>query len=101
MSNKKTDDVIEFMSHYSLESVLSGIIEMQMLLYGHDDKFIPASEYLATNALHACKKDGDRDFKWHDYEVLEQYGKNAYAPNVENLINETLKMVNSSITNIK
>lgn len=96
MSNKKTDDVIEFMSHYSLESVLSGIIEMQMLLYGHDDKFIPASEYLATNALHACKKDGDRDFKWHDYEVLEQYGKNAYAPNVENLINETLKMVNSS-----
>ena len=46
--------------------------------------------------MHACKKDGDRDFKWHDYEVLEQYGKNAYAPNVENLINETLKMVNSS-----
>ena len=96
MSRTATDDVVEFMSHYSLESVLSGIIEMQMLLYGHDDKFIPASEYLATNALYACKKDGDRDFKWHDYEVLEQYGKSAYAPNVEKLISETLKMVNAS-----
>lgn len=96
MSNQKTDDMIEFMSHYSLESVLSGIIEMQMLLYGHDDKFIPASEYLATNALYACKKDGDRDFKWHDYEVLEQYGQNAYIPNMEKLISETLKMVNAS-----
>lgn len=96
MSSKKTDDVVEFMSHYSLESVLSGIIEMQMLLYGHDDKFIPASEYLATNALYACKRDGDRDFKWCDYEVLEQYGKNAYIPNIEKLMYETLKMVNDS-----
>jgi hypothetical protein len=57
------------MSQYSLESVLSGIIEMQMLLYGHDDTFIPASEYLAANALYACKEKGNKDFMWHDYEV--------------------------------
>ena len=53
MSRTKTDEVIQFMSQYSLEEVLSGIIELQMLLYGHDDTFIPASEYLAVNALYA------------------------------------------------
>ena len=36
MSRTKTDEVIQFMSQYSLEEVLSGIIELQMLLYGHD-----------------------------------------------------------------
>lgn len=96
MSNKKTDDVVEFMSHYSLESVLSAIIEMQMPLYSYADKFIPASEYLATNALYACKQDGDRDFKWHDYKKLKQYGKSVYVTIWEKLILETLKMVNAS-----
>lgn len=48
MSRPTTDEVIQFMSQYSLEDVLSGIIELQMLLYGHDDTFIPASEYLAV-----------------------------------------------------
>lgn len=56
-----------------------------MLLYGHDDKSIPASEYLATNALFACKKDGERDFMWHDYKMLEMFAKNAFVPNVEKL----------------
>ena len=55
MVRSETDEVIQFMSQYSLEEVLSGIIELQMLLYGHDDTFIPASEYLAVNALYACK----------------------------------------------
>ena len=45
MSKPITDEVIQFMAQYSLEDVLSGIIELQMLLYGHDDTFIPASEY--------------------------------------------------------
>ena len=31
MSRTKTDEVIQFMSQYSLEEVLSGIIELQML----------------------------------------------------------------------
>lgn len=84
------------MSQYSLEAVLSGIIEMQMLLYGHDDTFIPATEYLAANALYACKEKTTKNFMWHDYKLLEQYAKNACAPNVEQLISETLKMVNSS-----
>jgi hypothetical protein len=40
-----TDEIVEFLSQYSLEDVLSGIIEMQMLLYGHGvDSLIPASE---------------------------------------------------------
>lgn len=46
-----------------------------MLLYGHDDTFIPASEYLAVNALYACKEYGNKDFMWRDYEILEQYAK--------------------------
>ena len=83
MTKSSTDDLIQFMSQYSLESVLSGIIEMQMLLYGHDDTFIPASEYLAANVLYACKEKGNKDFMWHDYEVLEQYSKSSFAPNVE------------------
>lgn len=91
-----TDEVNDFLSQYSLESVLSGIIEMQMLLYGHDDTFIPAAEYLAANALCACGLEGTKEFKWADYQLLEQYGKDAYAPNVEKMITETLKMVNAS-----
>lgn len=96
MSKSSTDDMIQFMSQYSLESVLSGIIEMQMLLYGHDDTFIPAAEYLAANALYACKEKGAKDFMWHDYELLEQYSKNSFVPNVEQLFSDTLKMVNAS-----
>lgn len=96
MSRPTTDEVIQFMSQYSLEDVLSGIIELQMLLYGHDDTFIPASEYLAVNALYACKEVGNKDFMWRDYEILEQYAKNACAPNIEELFSETIKMVNAS-----
>lgn len=96
MSRPTTDEVIQFMSQYSLEDVLSGIIELQMLLYGHDDTFIPASEYLAVNALYACKEVGNKDFMWRDYEILEQYAKNAFAPNIEELFSETIKMVNAS-----
>ncbi|HUM85158.1 MAG TPA: hypothetical protein PLN48_15575 [Lachnospiraceae bacterium] len=96
MSKSSTDDMIQFMSQYSLESVLSGIIEMQMLLYGHDDTFIPAAEYLAANALYACKEKGIKNFMWHDYELLEQYSKNSFVPNVEQLFSETLRMANAS-----
>ena len=97
MNKSITDEVIQFMSQYSLESVLCGIIELQMLLYGHDDTFIPASEYLATNALYACNKEGsNKDFMWHDYEILEQYAKKVCVPNIEQLFSETLKMVNVS-----
>lgn len=96
MVKSSTDDVIRFMSQYSLESVLSGIIEMQMLLYGHDDTFIPAAEYLAANALYACKEKGEKNFMWHDYELLEQYSKNSAVPNVEQLFSETLKMANAN-----
>lgn len=96
MSRPTTDEVIQFMSQYSLEDVLSGIIELQMLLYGHDDTFIPASEYLAVNALYACKEVGNKDFMWRDYEILEQYAKNACAPNIEELFSETIKMINAS-----
>lgn len=93
-----TDEIIRFMSQYSLESILSGIIEMQMLLYGRDDMFIPAAEYLAANALYACSIEGTKEFKWADYQILEQYGKRAYTPNVEKLIAETLQMVNANDT---
>ena len=96
MSRTKTDEVIQFMSQYSLEEVLSGIIELQMLLYGHDDTFIPASEYLAVNALYACKEVGNKAFMWRDYEVLEQHAKSACAPNIDELFSETIKMVNAS-----
>ena len=96
MVRPETDEVIQFMSQYSLEKVLSGIIELQMLLYGHDDTFIPASEYLAVNALYACKKVGNKDFMWRDYEVLEQYAKKACAPNIDELFAETIRMVNAS-----
>lgn len=33
---------------------------------------------------------------WHDYELLEQYSKNSFVPNVEQLFSDTLKMVNAS-----
>ena len=85
MSKPITDEVIQFMAQYSLEDVLSGIIELQMLLYGHDDTFIPASEYLAVNALYACKEYGNKDFMWRDYEILEKYAKKACVPNIEEL----------------
>lgn len=98
MSNTMTTEIIKFMSQYSLENVLSGIIEMQMLLYGHDDMFIPAAEYLATNALHACSIEGTKEFKWADYQILEQYGKQAHSPDIEKLIVDTMKMVEASDT---
>ena len=96
MSKPTTDEVIQFMAQYSLEDVLSGIIELQMLLYGHDDTFIPASEYLAVNALYTCKEDGNKDFMWRDYEILEQYAEKACVPNIEELFSETLRMVNAN-----
>lgn len=96
MSKPATDEVVQFMSQYSLEEVLSGIIELQMLLYGHDDTFIPASEYLAVNALFACKEVGKKDFMWRDYEILEQYAKKACAPNIDELFSDTIKMANAS-----
>lgn len=91
-----TDEVIEFLSQYSLESVLSGIIEMQMLLYGHDDTFISASEYLATNALYACGDKETKPFNWSDYQRLEKYAKKAVSPDIEKLFTDTLTMVNAS-----
>lgn len=92
-----TDDIVEFLSRYSLEDILSGIIEMQLLLYGHGvDSLIPASEYYAANALFACKEKGRKTFEWGDYLRLEQYCKDAFAPNVEELFSETLKMVNAT-----
>ena len=96
MSKPATDEVVQFMSQYSLEEVLSGIIELQMLLYGHDDTFIPASEFLAVNALFACKEVGKKDFMWRDYEILEQYAKKACAPNIDELFSDTIKMANAS-----
>lgn len=96
MSDSLTNEVVDFLSQYSLESVLSGIIEMQILLCGHDDTFIPAAEYLATNALHACSIEGTKEFKWADYQLLEQYRKKAFTPNIEKMFEETLKMVNAS-----
>ncbi len=58
MSKSSTDDMIQFMSQYSLESVLSGIIEMQMLLYRHDDTFIPNLQNIwrRMHYMHAKKK---------------------------------------------
>ena len=96
MGRPTTNEVIQFMSQYSLEEVLSGIIELQMLLYGYDDTFIPASEYLASNALFACKENGNKDFMWRDYEILEWYAKSACVPNIENLFSETIIMANAS-----
>lgn len=47
-----TEGIVEFLSKYSLEDILSGIIEMQMLLYGRGvDPLIPDSEYYAANAF--------------------------------------------------
>lgn len=93
----KTDEIVEFLSKYSLEDVLSGIIEMQMLLYGHGvDSLIPASEYFATNALFACKENGNKLFEWEDYLKLEEYCKSVFIPNIEELLTETLKMVNTT-----
>lgn len=95
MSN--TDEIVDFLSQYSLEDVLSGIIEMQMLLYGHGvDSLISASEYFASNALFACNERGNKPFEWADYLKLEEYCKAAFTPNVEELFNETLKMVNAT-----
>lgn len=46
------DEIVEFLSKYSLEDILSGIIEMHMLLYGQGvDLLIHASKYYATNAF--------------------------------------------------
>ena len=48
----KIDESVEFLSKYSLEAILSGIIEMQILLYRRGvDSLIPASEYYAANAF--------------------------------------------------
>lgn len=91
-----SDEVCEFLSQYSLEDVLSGIIEMQMLLYGHDDTFISSAEYLATNALFVCNLESNKEFKWGDYQRLEKYGEECFKPSVEKLFSETMKMVNAS-----
>ncbi len=96
MSNSITDDLIDFLSQYSLESVLSGIIEMQILLYGHDDTFIPAAEYLATNSLYACDEKNVKPFNWSDYQILERYAKDAFAPKINSIFADTLAMVNAS-----
>lgn len=92
-----TDEIIDFLSTYSLEDSLSGIIEMQMLLYGHGvDSLIAASEYFAANALFASKENGTKNFEWSDYLKLEEYCKSAFSPNVSELISDTLKMVNAT-----
>ncbi|MFR7655139.1 hypothetical protein [Monoglobus pectinilyticus] len=70
-----------------MEDVLSGIIEMQMLLYGDGvDSLIPASEYFATNALFACKKSGNKPFQWEDYLELENHCKQLFIPIIEELL---------------
>ena len=70
---RKTDVIVNFLSEYSLEDALSGIIEMQILLYGYSEiPFIPAAEYFATNALFACKESGNKPFDWEDYLKLEK-----------------------------
>ncbi len=95
MSN--TDEIVEFLSQYSLEDVMSGIIEMQMLLYGNGvDSLIPASEYLAANALFSCKDSGNKLFEWGDYLKLKEYCKEAFTPNIKELFTETLKMVSAT-----
>lgn len=89
--------ILEFLSNYSLEDSLSGIIEMQMSLYGQGiDSLISASEYLATNALYACKESSNKLFDWEDYLVLENFCYEAFSPNIEELFCDALKMVNAT-----
>lgn len=92
-----TDKIVEFLSQYSLEDALSGIIEMQMLLYGHGvDSLISASEYFSTNALFACKENGNKPFEWKDYIKLEDYCKKAFTPSIEELFDEARKLANTT-----
>lgn len=94
---KKTNGILDYISQFSLEDVLSGIIEMQILLYGSDvDSLLPASEYLATNALFACKQEGNRRFEWADYLQLETYCKNFFAPSIDQFLLEALSLVNAN-----
>ena len=84
-----TDEAVKYLSQYSLEDVLSGIIEMQMQLYGDGvDSLIPASEYFAANALFACKKSGNKPFQWEDYLELENHCEQLFTPIVEELFDE-------------
>ena len=76
---------------------MSGIIEMQILLYGNGvDSLIPASEYLATNALFSCKKNGNKLFEFRDYLKLQKYCKEAFIPYSEELFHEVPKMVSAT-----
>lgn len=81
------ENVEKFLEQYSLENILSGVIEMQMLLYGKgEDALIAGSEYLATNALVFCKKDGIKPFLWFDYLKLEKICKSVFFEDTEKII---------------
>ena len=92
-----TDEILDFLSQYSLEDSLSGVIEMQWLLYGHGvDSMIAASEFFATNALFLCGEKGKKAFEWEDYLKLEKYCRNIFTPNINELFSETLKMIDAT-----
>lgn len=92
-----TDNIVDFLSQYSLEDVMSGVIEMQMLMYGKGvDSLIPASEYFATNALFACKASSNKPFKWKEYIQLEEYCRDIFVQNTKELFAEALKLVNAT-----
>lgn len=94
---ESTDEIVDFLSQYSLEDILSGVIEMQLLLYGRGvDSMIAASEFFATNALFLCGENGKKVFEWKDYLKLEEYCENIFSPNINELFSETIKMVNAT-----
>ncbi|MBU3130276.1 hypothetical protein [Clostridium tagluense] len=86
-----------FLRKYNMEDILSGIIEMQ--LCGSEQLIatrIPASEYLASNAICLCKYDSDIRFMWSDYLKLEEFASNIYNDDIEKLFSETLSLVDAS-----
>lgn len=91
------ENVERFLEQYSLEDILSGVIEMQMLLYGKgEDALIAGSEYLATNAFAICKKDGTKPFLWSDYLELEEICKSAFIEDTEKIIKDALMLQEAS-----
>lgn len=87
------ENVERFLEQYSLEDILSGVIEMQMLLYGRgEDALIAGSEYLATNAVAIWTK----PFIWSDYLELEEICKSAFIEDTEKIIKDALMLQEAS-----
>lgn len=91
MQNDVELEFINFLSQYSLEDILSVLIQYQLANCMRDGEYLSLAEYATANALYACPPKGTSSINWTEYLNLEKYLKALRSSSINELFAEAIK----------